>query len=171
MILRVTRRTLPLDAEGGKAIHTIVISKAADALSISISITGTERCVATTARIIGDITGLADAIDALTALRRAISITRTLNTFGTIIPIEAQSLISVTATVGAQLACCTAAPDTGRGLIWTVAIFCARRTAQPTRTGHTEWRRTTAARIIRHVTQLAGIGHTLARRTTTVSIG
>ena len=170
MILGVTRRTLTLYAEGRKAIQTIVISKAADALSISISITDTERCVAAATRIIGDITGLADAIDALTALRRAISIARTLKTFGTIIPIEAQSLISVTATVRIHLAHRTGAPDTGRGFVWTMGIFSARSTAQPTGTRHTEWRLTTAARIIRQVTELTCIGHTLARRTTTVSI-
>ncbi len=148
VIGRITARTRAFDTEGRKAIITIILVSTGDAARIAVSVALAERRFGTTAGMIGDITGLAEGIDALTALRRAIPIGRTGDAFGTIIPIETHRRLIATAPIAPHFAYRTASRRTGRGLIGTVSILGTGRTADPAHVGHTKWGLAPAARII-----------------------
>jgi hypothetical protein len=168
---RVTSGAFTFHTEGREAIgFTVLMASTTHAFRLALSVARTERRPGITPGVIAIITDFAEVVHTLAAVLRAIPIADALHAFRTVFAIKTNGRIVATATIGAQLTGSATAGDTGRGLVWTMGIFSARRTAQPADTRHTEWRLTTAARIIRQVAELAGIDHTLARRTTTVSI-
>jgi len=122
MIGRITRATLTGHAEWGKALLAIVMVEAGDALGIALAIASTKWGVSPTAGIVGDITGLASIIDALTRIVGTVIIVGTGHTFGAIISIDTDPLLPVATVMVARVADRTATRHTRRGLLGTILI-------------------------------------------------
>ena len=119
-----------------------------------------ERCLAITARIVRWVTDATEIIDALPVGPVTIRILCTGHTDLAIVTIDTNGIdIVIAPAVGNKLTDLTGPSDTGRCLVWTIAITETRDTLH---TAGAKWCCPTAAGVVRHITDSTAASHALA---------
>ena len=119
-----------------------------------------ERCLAITARIVSWVTDPTEIIDALPIGPITIRILCTSHTDPAIVTIDTNGVdLLIAPAIGDKLTDLTGPSDTGRGLVWTIAITETRDTLH---TAGAKWCCTTAAGVVRHITDSTAASNALA---------
>ena len=119
-----------------------------------------ERRLPITARIVRWVTDAAEIIDALPIGPVTIRILCTSHAGPAIVTIDTNGVdLLIAPTVGDKLTDLTGPSDTGRGLVWTIAITETRDTLH---TAGAKWCCPTAARVISHITDSTAARHAFA---------
>ena len=128
-----------------------------------------ERCLPITTRIVRWVTNATEIIDTLPVSPVTIRILCTGHTDTAIVSIDTNGVdLLIAPAIGDKLADLTRPSDTGRGLVWTIAITETRHTLH---TAGTKWCCPTAAGVVRHITDSTAAGHAFASaRLVTVTI-
>ena len=128
-----------------------------------------ERCLPITTRIVRWVTNATEIVDALPVSPVTIRILCTGHTRTAIVSIDTNGVdLLIAPAVCDKLADLTGPSDTGRGLVWTIAITETRHTLH---TAGTKWCIPTAARVVSHITDSTAAGNALASaRLATITI-